>query len=225
MSFGVERKFASAPTFDTERQAPFRASRNWTPSNITIFGHTISIDIPTGNLIVSTSDVEYPYYNFAFGISRKYDAQEQHMQLSYLRNYPNVNPKPHWFGNWQFAYEADIDEVWHNSYPELHVSSGVGANGLFEINEPDFKRNLKDRNSVDELLRTYGIPGRTLAELGWTFTENDFLLRTLRGPFQIITGHFLEETLVDDISAEMWLFNPISVVVNSTLNNQRTVVS
>jgi RHS repeat-associated protein len=210
MNFGVEREFGSAPTMDTERQASFRASRNWSPNKIAIFGHTISVDIPTGNLVVSTSDVAYPYYNFSLGISRKYDAQEQHMQLSYLRNYPNVNPKPHWFGNWQFAYEADVDEVWHSSYPELHVTSGIGANGLFEVKEPDFKRNQRDGANVEKLLKTYGIPGRTLKNLEWVFEVNDFLLRTFRGSFQIIAGHFREETLVDDICADMWLFNPIS---------------
>ena len=207
---GVERSFGTAPTMDTERQAPFRTARNWTPSHIEIFGHSIDVDIPTGNLIISTTEVGYPYYNLSLGISRKYDAQEQHMQLSYLRNYPNVDPKPHWFGNWQFAYEADVDEVWLNTYPEIHVTSGVGANGLFEIRHPDFQRNLKDAHSTEELLRSYGIPGRTLAELSWKFTENDFLLRTLRGPFQILTGHFREETLVDSIHAQLWLFNPVS---------------
>lgn len=131
------------------------------------------------------------------------------MQLSYLRNYANVNPKPHWFGNWQFAYEADVDEVWHKIFSELHVTSGIGANGLFE-KELDFQRNLKDGSATEKLIRTYGVPGRTLAELGWKFTKNDFLLRTLRGPFQLLSGHFQEETLVDDIDAEMWLFNPIT---------------
>lgn len=204
------RLFASAPTLDTERQTPFGVTRNWNPSHIEIFGHSIDIDIPTGNLLISTSEVAYPYYNFSLGINRKYDVQEQHMQLSYLRNYPNINPKPHWFGNWQFAYESDVDEVWYNTYPELHVTSGVEANGLFEIKRPDFIINLKNGGLIDELLRTYGVPRRTLAELGWKFTENDFLLRTLRGPFQILSGHFQEETLVDNINTEMWLLNPIS---------------
>lgn len=207
---GIERDFASVPTSDTERRAPFGLGRNWTPTQIEIFGHAISVDIATGNLMVSTNDVNYPYHGFSMGIARRYDAQEQHMQLSYLRNYSNVNPKPHWFGNWQFGYEADIDEVWHHSYPEIHINSGVGANGLFRILEPDFRRNLKSGSAVENLLRGYGIPGQTLTNLGWSFTANDFLLRTVRGPFQIITGHFRAESLVDDIDSDIWLFSPTS---------------
>ena len=209
-NLGLNRTFASAPTLDTERRAPFSAALSWSPNNINIFGQTISIDIPTGNLIVSADDVSYPYYNFSLGINRKYDVQEQHMQLSFLRNYPNVNPKPHWFGNWQFGFEADVDEVWHNTHPELHVSSGAGANGLFEIYKSDFQRNLKSRTRVNRILRMYGIPGRTLASLDWEFKENDFVLRTRRGPFQILAGRSYEESLVDDIDAQIWLFNPIS---------------
>jgi len=207
---GIERKFSSAPTTDSEREAPFGSASNWNPSKIQIFGHNISIDIPTGNLLVSTGDVGYPYYNFTLGISRKYDTQEQRMQLSYLRNYPNVNPKPHWFGNWQIGFETDVDEVWLNTYPELHVTSGVGANGLFEIYRPDFKRNFENRAQANRVLRTYGIPDRTLSALDWDFKKNDFVLRTKRGAFQALVGRFYEESLVDDIDAQMWLFNPAS---------------
>jgi len=206
----VQRLATSVPTADSARETIFGRARNWKPSNIEIYGHSININIPTGNLVLSTGEVAYPYYNFSLGISRTYDTQEQHMQLLHLRDYPNVDPKPHWFGNWKFAYEVDVDEVWHNTYPELHVTSGIGANGLFEIDRPDFKRNITDNSLVAELLKTYGIPGRTLAELGWKFVNKDFLLRTLRGSFQILAGHFQEETLVDDINAEMWLFNPVS---------------
>ena len=209
-NFSAGREFASTPTLDTERQTPFGYASNWNPSHIEIFGHSINIDIPTGNLLISTGEVTYPYYNFSMGIRRKYDAQEQHMQLAYLRNYPNVNPKPHWFGNWQIGFEADVDEVWLNTYPELHVTSGVGANGLFEIYRPDFKRNFESRAQANRILRTYGIPGRTLAALDWDFGKNDFVLRTKRGAFQILAGRFHEESLVDDIDAQMWLFNPVS---------------
>ncbi len=205
-----DRTFASVPTMDTERRSPLSAGRNWSPNSINIFGHSISVDLSTGNLVVSTSDVGYPYYNFTLGIRRKYDVQEQHMQLSYLRNYPNVNPKPHWFGNWQFAFEADVDEVWHNSYSEVHVTSGVGANGLFEIYKPDFKRNFKNQIQANRILSTYGFPGRTLAALDWNFEENDFVLRSRRGAFELLAGRFYEESLVDDINAQIWLFNPVS---------------
>lgn len=207
---GVERSYNSAPTLDTERQTPFATGHNWNPDHIEIFGHKVDIDIPTGNIIISTNDIAYPYYTFSLGISRKYDAQEQQMQLLYLRDYPNVSPKPHWFGNWQFAYEADVDEVWLNAHSELHVTSGIGANGLFEIKNPEFRRNLNDGILAEKVLRTYGISGRTLNELRWKFTNNDLLLRTFRGPFQILSGHFFEETVVDDINAEIWFFNPIS---------------
>lgn len=210
MSFGIERDFASVPTSDTERQSPFGNSRNWKPDQISIFNHNISIDIPTGNLIISTNDCVYPYYNFTLGINRKYDMQEQHMQLSYYRNYVNVNPKPHLFGNWQFAYEADVDEVWHSSCSELHVTSNIGANGLFVMDAHTFNRNIKKRSHINESLATYGIPTRTLSELDCTFSKNDFLLRTMRGDFRILAGHHQEETLVDDINTELWLFSPIS---------------
>lgn len=210
INLGAERFFASAPTTDTERSIPFRSARDWTPDKIDIFGHQLTIDLPTGNLLISTDDISYPYYGFSLAITRKYDLQEQCMQRTYSREYPNVNPKPHWFGNWQFAYEADVDEVWQNTFSELHLTSGVGANGMFVMRTPDFKRNLLDATLVEKLLTTYGIPGRTLAELGWEFTKNDFVLRTLRGPFHILNGHYNDETLVDDINAKMWLFNPIS---------------
>lgn len=207
---GIERTFVSVPTSDTERNALAASTQDWNPTHIEIFGHKIDIDIPNGNLIVTTTDVSYPYYNLLFGIKRKYDTQEQFMQLLYFRNYPNVNPKPHMYGNWQFDYEADIDEIWHNTYAELHVNSGIGANGLFEIRKPDFKRNITSSIFIDELLRTYGVPRRTLRESDWTFENNDFLLRTFHGPFQILTGHFHQETFVDDINSNVWLFNPIS---------------
>jgi len=50
------------PTLDTERKALFNSSLNWSPSNIKIFGHSLNIDLPTGNLLISTSEVEYLYY-------------------------------------------------------------------------------------------------------------------------------------------------------------------
>ena len=207
---GIQRQFASVPTSDTERQALYTSGGKWSPTEILIFDHRINIDIPTGNLIVFNRDVGHQYYNFILGINRKYDIQEQHMQQTYYKNYPNVNPKPHWFGNWQFAYEADVDEVWQKSYPELHITSSIGANGLFETKLPDFMINIKDESLTQRLLVTYGIPKRTLEELDWNFSKNDFLLRTIRGPFMLLTGHFNQETLVDDIDADMWLFNPMS---------------
>ena len=94
---------ASIPTTDTERKAPFFFQDPWNPSHINLFGHNITIDIPTGNVVISTIDLSYPYYNMPLEISRKYDTQEQWMQLSTLRDYPNINPKPHFYGNWQLA--------------------------------------------------------------------------------------------------------------------------
>jgi YD repeat-containing protein len=219
MDIDQARQFPSVPTLDTERRSPFGSLGNWSPNKIDIFGHLISIDIPTGNLTITTTDVAYPYYNFSLGVSRSYDVQEQKMQQSYLRNYTNVNPKPHLFANWKLGYEADADEVWHNSLPELHVTSGIGAEGLFEMKAPMFRRNLTNDTELEETMRTYGIPSRTLQQLGWHFTRHDFLLRTFRGPFKILTGNYRGETLVDDVAAEMWLFNPISGTaarINST---------
>ncbi len=210
MVFKIDREFVSVPTLDTERKSPFTTSVDWTPSNINIFGHSINIDIPTGNLLISTTDVTYPYYNFSLGITRKYDLQEQYMQLTYLRNYPNVNPKPHWFGNWQFAYEADIDEVWRTTLPELHITSGVGTNGLFEEDRSEFLVHQKNQAGLENILLTHGIPKKTLNELGWHYSSNDLLLRTSLNTFQIATGFFHSETLINDTDAKIWLFNPIT---------------
>ncbi len=210
INLGTERSFASTPTLDTERENPIQTSKKWTPSFIDIFNHKINIDLTTGNLLISTTDIAYPFYKFSLGITRKYDLQEQFMQLSYMENFPNVNPKPHWFSNWQFAYEADIDEIWLKTFSELHITSGIGANGFFEIDYPNFKRNFKERTDIEKLLKTYGVPQNTLSNLNWTFSKHDFCLRTKRGNFQIITGHFQPETLVDDIQMNVWLFNPIT---------------
>ncbi|MBA7567449.1 hypothetical protein ES708_09161 [subsurface metagenome] len=206
----AERVHATVPTLDTERKVTFNSSLNWSPSNIKIFGHSLNIDLPTGNLIISTSEVEYPYYNFYLDITRKYDLQEQYMQLTYQRNYPNVDPKPHWFGNWQFAYEVDADEVWHYSYPELHISTGMGINRLFQIEPPTFTVNSKVKKEVEDSLKTFGIPKRTLDALEWDYDNNDFLLRTIRGNFLIATGYYKPETLVYEQKAKIWVFNPIS---------------
>ncbi len=208
MVLKIDREFTSVPTLDKERKTPFVASGDWTPSNINIFGHSINIDISTGNLIISTTDVAYPYYKFSIGINRKYDLQEQHMQIQYQHNYPNINPKPHWFGNWQFAYEADLDEIWRTSLPELHITSETGINSLFEQNNSDFL--IHQKSSIENILLTYGIPKRTLNELNWLQTPDDFLLRTKMDTFQITTGFFYPETLVDNIYAKIWIFSPIS---------------
>lgn len=209
-TLGVERDFASAPTLDTERKKIFSYGGSWAPNKISIFGHTVSVDITTGNLTISTSDIAYPYYQFRLAIGRKYDLQEQHMQITYLRNYTNVDPKPHWFGNWQFEYEADTDDAWHITRGEIQINSGLGIGGLFSLSLPDFQRNLKSGATTEDLLKTYGVPGRSLSDLDWVFSENDFLLCTNRGNFQILTGHFFSENLVDDIEADMWLFSPMN---------------
>jgi RHS repeat-associated protein len=207
------------------RNKPHSVGLDWNPNNIEIFGHKIYVDIPTGNLLISTNEVTYPYYKLKFGISRKYDLQEQYMQLFFLKNYPNINPKPHMFGNWQFSHEIDVEDIWQKTKSEIQITSGIGVNGLFisteslisrdespfglpTSNNVRFGRNIDDINHVYNLLMSYGIPHRTLNELNWNHKKNDFILRTQQGKFSIITGRFHQESLVNDIHGQIWLFDP-----------------
>ncbi|WP_166286517.1 RHS repeat domain-containing protein [Candidatus Nitrosotalea sp. FS] len=207
MDFGIERDFASAPTLDTERRILFR-SIDWNPSRISVFGHFITVDLPTGNLSIETSDVSYPYYNFNLAIMRRYDVQEQYMQLTYLANYPNVDPKPHLFGNWISGLECDSEEIWHQSLCEMQLNCSQGPNGLFEEVYPSFLMHVNDEVSAKDTLRTYGIASRTLSDLQWNFQKNDLLLRTTRSSFQILSGRLYAETMVDPLNAQLWVFNP-----------------
>src|SRR5262245_61068988 len=96
-SLGIPRATAIVPTLDRERRTPFQPGRGFSEQHIEIFGHSVDIDIPTGNVLVTATDIAYAYYGLSLAVTRIYDLQEQHMQLSYLRGYPNVDPKPHWF--------------------------------------------------------------------------------------------------------------------------------
>ena len=206
---GADRDYALVPTSDTERRAGFKEARNWTPSSIDIFGHSIGVDLPTGNVTILRTDAACPYWGLAFGITRRYDVQEQHMQHSFYRDYVNVDPKPRWFSNWHFDYEADIDEVWNHSLSEIHLT-GHTVNGLFRVVQPDFKRNTLSEAKVHSTLTKYGVPGRTLTEQGWTHRPHDVLLRTTRGAFQILTGGFAQASMVDELWADLLVFDPVT---------------
>ena len=208
MDLGIAREYGSAPTLDTERKWPYRLPR-WDPQSISIFGHLLKIDIPTGNLAIDTEDVSYPYYGQSLGIRRHYDAQEQYMQLGYLQNYPNVDPKPHFFGNWSFGFEADVEDVWQTTTFEIQLNAGQGVNGLFASDGTTFRRNIAQGPSIEATLRTYGVAGRLLSDLQWNFEPGDLVLRTLMGPFQLVAGRYYAQTPVDDASANLWVFNPI----------------
>jgi hypothetical protein len=121
MRFVASRSSAPVPTLDTERRAPFRQSNERTPSEITPLNHALVVDIPTGNLVIATNDVGYPYYDLSLGITRRYDAQEQWMACLYFSRVPNVDPRPHWFGNWSFAYQANVAETWNTTSSQLQA--------------------------------------------------------------------------------------------------------
>jgi YD repeat-containing protein len=207
--FGVERSEASVPTVDTERLSPFGIKRR-SPTSFDLFRHNVTVDVATGNLLVRTVDASHEYYGLPFGITRVYDAQEQHMQQSFLRSEVNVDPKPKLFGNWAMAWECDASESWQRAYPELQLASGIEANGLFETTKAPFSRNYRRKEDAESAAATLGIPRQTLADLSWDFQVDDFFLRTRRGRFALLYGHLLAETTVDDQVAALWYFNPTS---------------
>jgi RHS repeat-associated protein len=204
---GIPREFAAAPTLDTQRRSAFQDTRR-DPTGFSMFGHQLRVDLVTGNLVVTTSDLSYDYQGASFGVARRYDMQEQHMQAGFLATHANVDPRPHAFSNWQLRQEADIEEVWLTTSYELQVSAPFGPSALLRESNPGFCRHV--RGDPTNTLATYGVPGRTLAQLGWRFAPGDLLLRTDRGPFLIASGTLEPETLVDPLNAAVWIFNPIT---------------
>ena len=203
------RSRPSAPAVNTERRAPFANARHWTDRELEIFDHTVSIDVLTGNVSVSTWDVRYPFHGSSLGIAREYDLQEQHTQLRYIRSHPNVDPDLSLFANWRFGYEASVQEVWRQALPELHIRSYMAGTRLFESRPEPFKIHTKNRPWTERQLKSYGVSGRTLDAIGWSYLTDDFLFRTTRGPFQIATGRYYPKTFVDDTQADIWIFDPI----------------
>ncbi len=213
---GVPRTAAWVPTHDTGRtRGPdpgtlFSAGRQWTPFGFVAVGHSVSVNLSTGGLVVSVNDLAIPYQGLSLQVSRLLDVQEQHAQQSFLDRHPNTDPRFHFFANWQLQTETQATATWHHAFPELLVSDGDGESALCYREYADFDVNETDAASVDGRLRSDGVPGRTLAALTWQFTPFDSLLRTRRGGFAILTGRFQGETMVDPVDLRLWRFEPIT---------------
>ena len=201
------RDFAVVPTLDSERESPYSYVAQWTTSGLSFSGHHITVDLPTGNLLVSTTDASYPYYKAPFGVRRTLDIQEQQMHETGLRDYVNSDPRPHWFGNWSFGFESDVAETWKVTRTELMINTGVGLGGLFAVEDPDFR--LSSPTPMDTLL-IYGVSRRMMEHLGWSPEGGSFMLRTRSGRFQIATGRLQENSLVDTLEGEVAIFDPVS---------------
>jgi RHS repeat-associated protein len=213
---GVSRIAAWVPTSDTSRtRGPdpgtlFSAGRRWTPFGLIALGHTLSINLTTGGLVVSVNDLSIPYQAMPLQISRLLDIQEQHTQQSFLDGHPNADPRFHFFANWQLHTETQVTASWNHAFPELLLNDGDGESALFYREYSDFDINEIDSASVESRLRSYGVPGRTLSALAWQFASFDLLLRTRRGSFGILTGRFEAETMVDPVDLRLWRFEPIT---------------
>jgi RHS repeat-associated protein len=203
---------AWVPTHDPVRDQVLtpNAARAWTPTGLNIFGHTLGINVLTGGLTVSTTDLSLSYYSFPFQIRRTLDSQEQHVQASYLRSHPNSDRRYHFFGNWQFQREAQVSATWDSIYPELLVADGDGESTSYSRDYPDFSVNTLVGPQFEERLRAYGVPGRTLSALRWIYSKHDCLLRTKRGSFSLLAGRYNAETLVDPVDLRLWRFEPVT---------------
>jgi hypothetical protein len=179
LDIGTARDYASAPTLDTERKSVFQTPI-WDPGRISIFDHFLTIDIPTGNLTIDVTDVSYKYQGSTIGVTRKYDVQEQYMQITYLANYCNVDPKPHFFGNWRSGLECDVEDVWLTSTYEIQTNSGQGPNGLFCQDGENFIRNISSQSTIASTLNTFGVSSTMLDATGWAFQSDRDNLKSLR---------------------------------------------
>jgi RHS repeat-associated protein len=210
---GVERTAGWVPTDDTARQrgidpaALFLVPNRWTPMGLTALGHQLTVNIPTGGLVVTAADLAIPYQSLHFQVARSFDAQEQYAQYAYLDSHPNTDPRIHFFANWQLAQEANVSAVWHETFPELLVADGDGNTGLYYRTYPTFAMNTRDRFSVEARLRAYGVPGRTLGALGWSYDDFDAILRSRQGTFSILAGNFVPETMVDPAVVKLFRFD------------------
>lgn len=213
---GIPRTVGWVPTADTSRTpgpdpgALFAAGRQWTPFGFVALGHTLSVNLTTGGLSILVNDASIPYQQMPLRVSRMLDVQEQYTQASFLDSHPNTDPRFHLFANWQMNMEVQVSSAWHHTFPELLISDGDGESTLFYREYSDFDINQSAAGSVEATLRSYGVPGRTLAGLGWTFASGDSLLRTRRGVFAMLTGRFEAETIVDPVDLRLWCFEPIT---------------
>ncbi len=187
-----------------------RADRSWSPAGLRVLGHTLRINVLTGGLCVTATDLSIPYYSLPLRITRTLDAQEQSVQRAYLAAHPNADPRIHFFGNWQFQQEVQVTATWHRAFPEILVSGGDAESALFSREYSDFEVNTNSMSTLKSRLHSYGIPGRTLAAMKWNYSKSDHLLRTVRGPFAILTGRFVPETIVDPVDLRLWRFDPVN---------------
>jgi RHS repeat-associated protein len=218
LSPGVARTFGWAPTDDLGQlggpnlAAIYNAGRAWTAAGFTWMGHVISVNLTTGALSITVTDRSAPYHAGSFSAARSYDAQEQFAQAYYLWTHPNTDPRPHFLGNWALDQETSVSATWDRAYAELIVQSGSSGDWLAYRSEPDFAVHEEDGAAAEQRLRAWGIPGRTLQLLGWSFQVGDLLLKSRRGGLSLLSGHYLPETLIDQVEAELWRFNPGSGV-------------
>ena len=210
-ALGVPRDVAWAPTDDPARRGSPSAFSNgpWTASGLTALGHRLSVDIASGALVVAATDLTMPYRQLPFQAVRVLDAAEQHAQQAYLDSHPNTDPRIHLFANWQSTQEATVSAVWHSVLPEVLVSE-AGGGGLYYRSHPDFAMNTVDATRFGERLRAYGVPGRTLAALGFDYTRFDLLLRSRQGRFSALAGSYRGETLLDPAEVDLLRFDVLS---------------
>jgi len=210
---GIARGVNWVPTADLARGqvfGPGGSSREWSPFGLKLFGHSIGVNVATGGLSVAMNDLTVPYYTLSFRILRTFDAQEQYVQNQFLETHPNTDPRFHFFGNWQFQQEVQVTAVWNYSLPEILVTDGDGESASFRRKYNDFQTDPLDEPTVENRLRAYGVPGRSLSAIGWNYNAHDQLLRTTRGTFGILTGTFRPDTLVDPADVRLWRFEPMT---------------
>jgi RHS repeat-associated protein len=211
---GSARSFGWAPTDDPgqlggpDPAAVYSAGRARTASGFAAMGHIVGVNLMTGALSISSVDRAAPYYSGSFSVMRSYDAQEQFAQSDYLRTHPNTDPRPHFFGNWQVDQEAQVSATWDRAYAELLLGSGPTGGSLAYRSGPGFAVHTEDGTAVEQRLRAYGVPGRTLELLGWRFEPGDLLLKSRQGGLSIVSGRYEAETLIDHVEAELWRFMP-----------------
>lgn len=215
-ALGIPRVTAWVPTDDTSSGRPpgldaaFEVGSKWTPAGLSALGHRLMVNIPSGSLVVAATDLEMPYYYLRFEAARTFDAQEQHAQQRFLDSHPNTDPRPHLFANWQSSREVTVAEVWLNAFPEFLVSEGGGDSALFYRSYPEFAVNTPQQADVEQRLRAYGVPGRTLEALGWSYARFDCVLRARQGSFSVLVGSYRGETLIDPADIRLYRFDPVS---------------
>src|SRR6266566_2136925 len=212
----MERAVAWSPIDDPVRTpasdpgSVYGAGARWTPFGLTLMGHEFSVNLGTGGLIVGCIDLSMSYHTGWLRVQRRLNAQEHYAQTVYLDTHPNTDPRPHFFGNWQFQREAYISPVWDSTLGELLVADGKGDSFVFYRAYPGFQVNAPTVKDVEDELRSQGIPGRTLSALGWKYSPFDYVLRTRQGSFAVLAGHFEPETLMDSADVRLWAFDPLS---------------